>query len=84
MKATRLACSPASGTCASTALQYAIEADPGRLTASFPVSEAREEVERSRDFLRGRGIPNGVSADWPRILVRRVCEHGRNPWAVAG
>lgn len=52
-------------------IEYAIEADPGQLTASFPIAESWDDVVRAREFLRGRRIPDTPFGDaWPRILAR--------------
>ena len=52
-------------------IEYAIEADPGKLTASFPTAESWDDVVRAREFLRGRGVPASRVGDaWPRILAR--------------
>lgn len=58
--------------------EFVIEADLGKLTASFPTYSTWDAVEAQHDTLRrmGRGVPKGMGEDWPRVLWRV----GKGPW----
>ena len=53
-------------------MEYAMEADPGRLTASFPTFDSLEEADRSASYLNAR-TPHLPPV---RILVRHDCRPG--------